>query len=192
MYKKKWKQSSSAGKAKKDSSGNHQYGYNPVDLKVSSGRLQFTNFKFDELFFILYFPKKSKNRLFNSFKLILTVFKKYLALEKIIAINQGSSALCSVDELDSFTKIDKVPPGYGPVYPVDSDRQLDYLYLRKTTFHQFGLHLNPENFKRYLIHIYTLGGALVEPGNPVSFTPIQLFWNFIFLTNCLDQWNVLR
>ena len=112
--------------------------------------------------------------------------QKYLALEKLIAINSGSAALGSVEELANFTKSDKIPQGYGPVYPVEPNRQSEYLYLRKTTFFQFGANLNPENFKRYLIHIYTLGGGLVEPGNPVSiskkFKNFKNFKNFENLT----------
>jgi hypothetical protein len=39
-----------------------------------------------------------------------------------MAINQGTMALCSIDELQKFTKTSEIPPGYGPVYPIDPDR----------------------------------------------------------------------
>lgn len=58
------------------------------------------------------------------------------------------------------------------VFRVSPERQIQFDYLRKTTFLNLPFPLNIDHFKTYLRNLLVRGGGLVEPGNPVREAPV--------------------
>lgn len=54
------------------------------------------------------------------------------------------------------------------VYRVSPDRQIQFDYLRKTTFLNLPFPLNIDHFKTFLRNVFVRGNGLIEPGNPVK------------------------